>query len=161
VNHLTNYLRLTTLMSNTIDFPGGKLTNSNSCGSYGQPTTSRVFNSAGDGRGYPVTYNQETLSCWGRTTRHLSIGLQLSSRKSMQAKMASSAWWHVGPPREFSNVPLQKFPPFHVRMVIYSVMFSGWQYVHAMGQIFVLIFYNNSFLNCYVKFHWHWSPVIA
>jgi hypothetical protein len=39
---------------------------------------------------------EETLSYWGRTIRHPSIGLQLSSPTYIQAKTASSAWSHLG-----------------------------------------------------------------
>jgi len=51
---------LTLLMSNAIDFPGGKPTNKNlnSSGYVGHPTTSRVCNSVNAGRGHSLTYNQ-------------------------------------------------------------------------------------------------------
>ena len=77
-------------MSNAIDFPGGKPTNSNynSSGNDGLPTTSKVSNNVNSGKGHPLTHNQVILSYWKKKTRHPSIGLQLSSRKPIQAKMA-------------------------------------------------------------------------
>jgi len=51
-------------MSLAIDFPGGKpINNNNSSGNDGHPTIYRVFNSFNAGRGIPLTYNQEILSC--------------------------------------------------------------------------------------------------
>ena len=104
------------MMSNALDFPGGKPTNNyyNSSDNDGHPTTSRVFNSAKAGRGHPPTYNQAISSCYRRTTRHLYIGLPLSSRKPIQGKMASSELSLLESLREFSNVPLQEFVPYRV-----------------------------------------------
>jgi len=62
---LTQLLLMTLLMSNAIDFPGGKPTNNNcnSSGNVDHPTTSRVWNSVNAGRGHHLTYNQAISSC--------------------------------------------------------------------------------------------------
>jgi hypothetical protein len=46
-------------MSKAIDFLGGNYTNYNRSGNDGHLITSRAFNIVDDGRGHPVTYNQE------------------------------------------------------------------------------------------------------
>ena len=128
---LTHLPAATLLMSNAIDFPGGKRTNNN-CNSSGNVvllTTSRVCNSVNDGSGHPLTYNQVISSCWGRTTRHLCPGRQLLSQTYIQGRMASSEWSQLEPPREYLNVPLQKCALYRLWIVNYSVIVWGWQYV--------------------------------
>jgi hypothetical protein len=79
-------------------------THINSSGNDGHPTIyDRVFSSFNTGRGHPLIYNQVILSCWGSTTRHHSIGLQLPSLISVYKQMASSVWLHLGTPSEFQR----------------------------------------------------------
>ena len=65
------------------------------------------------------------------------------SPTSIQAKMASFALSHFVPPREYLNVQLQKFVPYRVQMMNYSVsVFWGSQYVHARANFVLLFMYN-------------------
>ena len=75
-------------LSHATDFPHGNL-----------PTTLTVLatmviplstgsSTANAGRGHSLTYNQESLSCWGKATLHHYIGLQLSSPTSIHIR------WH-------------------------------------------------------------------
>ena len=116
-----------------------------SSGNVDHPTTSRVCNSVNAGRGHHLTYNQAISSCWGRTTRLHYTGPQLSPRKPIQGTMASYAWTHLGPPREFLNVPLQKFALYRVWIVNYSVIvLGGGSYVTLRAEFLQLDFLANN-----------------
>jgi len=73
-------------------------------------TTSRACNSTKADRGHHLTYNKAISSWWGRTTRYPYIGPQVSSRKRIQAKMASFTCSHFVP-REIFKRPVTKICP--------------------------------------------------
>jgi len=83
---LIQYLLLTLLTSNALEFPGGNSINNklNSSCIVGHPTTTRICNSVNAFRGDPLTYIQSISSCWERKTRHHFTRPQLLSRKPIQ-----------------------------------------------------------------------------
>ena len=72
------------------DYTDVKCNRLSSSGNDGHPTIFRICSGVNAGRGHFPTCNQVTLYCWRKTTRYHTIGLQLSSLRPIQGKMASS-----------------------------------------------------------------------
>jgi hypothetical protein len=76
------------------------------------------------GRRRSLTYNQEILSCWGKTTLHHYFCLQLSSQTSINEPKTSSVWSHLGTPRKFQTSHYKHLAFFRIWVINDNCLFG-------------------------------------